>query len=132
MARHLAFTDRSRADRLVDRFLGSRTRPSAMTRESSPVEALPAGDHETDRLSRRASADDLGRRAASALPCARARAQTLDKVSYQTNWRAQAEHGGFYLAVANGIYKKHGIECDIRRAGRSRTRRSCCSAGAST
>ena len=44
-------------------------------------------------------------------------AQTLDKVSYQTNWRAQAEHGGFYLAVANGIYKKYGIDCDLRMGG---------------
>ncbi|OQW51296.1 ABC transporter substrate-binding protein [Candidatus Raskinella chloraquaticus] len=46
-----------------------------------------------------------------------ANAQTLDKVSYQTNWRAQAEHGGFYYAVANGIYKKYGIEADIRPGG---------------
>ena len=66
-----------------------------------------------------------------AVPGARAFAQSLDKVSYQTNWRAQAEHGGFYLAAANGIYKKHGIECDVRRAGRSRTPRSYCSAAAS-
>ena len=38
-------------------------------------------------------------------------------MSYQTNWRAQAEHGGFYLAVANGIYKKYGIDADIRKGG---------------
>jgi NitT/TauT family transport system substrate-binding protein len=44
-------------------------------------------------------------------------AQGLDKLSYQTNWRAQAEHGGFYYAVANGLYKKHGIEADIRMGG---------------
>jgi NitT/TauT family transport system substrate-binding protein len=44
-------------------------------------------------------------------------AQGLDKVSYQTNWRAQAEHGGFYYAVANGIYRKYGIEADIRMGG---------------
>jgi NitT/TauT family transport system substrate-binding protein len=47
----------------------------------------------------------------------RVSAQTLDKVSYQTNWRAQAEHGGFYYAVANGIYKKYGIDADIRMGG---------------
>jgi NitT/TauT family transport system substrate-binding protein len=47
----------------------------------------------------------------------RVTAQGLDKLSYQTNWRAQAEHGGFYYAVANGIYKKHGIEADIRMGG---------------
>src|SRR5258708_35406834 len=52
-----------------------------------------------------------------AVPGARVSAQTLDKVSYQTNWRAQAEHGGFYLAAANGIYKKYGIECDVRQGG---------------
>ena len=52
-----------------------------------------------------------------AVPGARVSAQTLDKVSYQTNWRAQAEHGGFYLAAANGIYKKYGIDCDIRQGG---------------
>jgi len=38
-------------------------------------------------------------------------------VSYQTNWRAQAEHGGFYQAVAAGLYKKHGIDCDLRMGG---------------
>jgi NitT/TauT family transport system substrate-binding protein len=52
-----------------------------------------------------------------AVPGARAFAQSLDKVSYQTNWRAQAEHGGFYLARENGIYKKHGIDADIRMGG---------------
>jgi len=52
-----------------------------------------------------------------AVPGARAFAQSLDKISYQTNWRAQAEHGGFYLAVTNGIYKKHGIDADIRMGG---------------
>ncbi len=44
-------------------------------------------------------------------------AQGLDKISYNTNWRAQAEHGGFYFAVANGIYKEHGIDADIRMGG---------------
>jgi NitT/TauT family transport system substrate-binding protein len=44
-------------------------------------------------------------------------AQNLDRVSFQTNWRAQAEHGGYYLAVANGIYRRHGIECEIRMGG---------------
>jgi len=52
-----------------------------------------------------------------AVPGARAFAQSLDKVSYLTNWRAQAEHGGFYLARENGIYKKYGIDGDIRMGG---------------
>lgn len=44
-------------------------------------------------------------------------AQSLDRVSFQTNWRAQAEHGGYYHAVAAGIYRRHGIECEIRMGG---------------
>ena len=72
------------------------------------------------RIDRRKALGLLGSAAAvSLVPVSGARvsAQTLDKVSYQTNWRAQAEHGGFYLAVANGIYKKYGIEGDIRMGG---------------
>ena len=46
-----------------------------------------------------------------------ARAQALDKVSFQTDWRAQAEHGGFYQALASGIFRRHGIECDLRMGG---------------
>ncbi len=72
------------------------------------------------RLDRRAALGVLGGASASVLipmPGSRVNAQTLDKVSYQTNWRAQAEHGGFYFAVANGIYKKYGIDADIRMGG---------------
>ncbi len=49
----------------------------------------------------------------------RPRAQVLDKLSFQTDWRAQAEHGGYYQAIAAGIYKKYGIECDLRQGGPS-------------
>ncbi|MCR0981231.1 ABC transporter substrate-binding protein [Roseomonas populi] len=51
------------------------------------------------------------------VPGGRASAQTLDKVVFQTDWRAQAEHGGYYQAVAAGIYRKYGIECDLRQGG---------------
>ena len=50
---------------------------------------------------------------------ARPRAQTLEKVSFQTDWRAQAEHGGYYQAIAAGLYRKAGIECDLRQGGPS-------------
>ena len=54
------------------------------------------------------------------LPLARRpRAQTLDKVSFQTDWRAQAEHGGYYQAIASGLYARAGIECDLRQGGPS-------------
>ncbi len=48
---------------------------------------------------------------------ASAGAQTLTKISFATNWFAQAEHGGFYQALAEGIYKKHGLDADIRMGG---------------
>lgn len=49
----------------------------------------------------------------------RPQAQTLDKLSIQTDWRAQAEHGGYYQAIAAGLYRKAGIECDVRQGGPS-------------
>jgi NitT/TauT family transport system substrate-binding protein len=47
----------------------------------------------------------------------RPHAQTLDKVSFHTDWRAQAEHGGYYQAIAAGLYRKAGIECELRQGG---------------
>jgi NitT/TauT family transport system substrate-binding protein len=46
-----------------------------------------------------------------------ARAQKLDKLTFGTNWKAQAEHGGYYTAVATGIYKKNGLDVTIRMGG---------------
>ncbi|MBM3534747.1 MAG: ABC transporter substrate-binding protein [Alphaproteobacteria bacterium] len=40
-----------------------------------------------------------------------------DKVTKATNWKAQAEHGGYYQAVAAGIYAKYGLEVTIRQGG---------------
>ncbi|MDB5374845.1 MAG: nitrate transporter substrate-binding protein [Belnapia sp.] len=48
----------------------------------------------------------------------RVRAQPrLDKVSFVTNWRAQAEHGGFYQAQAAGLYRAAGLEVELRPGG---------------
>jgi NitT/TauT family transport system substrate-binding protein len=41
----------------------------------------------------------------------------LDKVTYGTNWFAQAEHGGFYQAVATGIYQQYGLDVTIQMGG---------------
>ena len=46
-----------------------------------------------------------------------ASAQTLDKVSFGTNWVAEAEHGGYYQAVADGTYKKYGLDVTIVSGG---------------
>jgi NitT/TauT family transport system substrate-binding protein len=54
--------------------------------------------------------------AAVALACS-AGAQAQEKITYMTNWYAQAEHGGFYQAVATGIYKKYGLDVTIKMGG---------------
>jgi NitT/TauT family transport system substrate-binding protein len=68
------------------------------------------------RLDRRAA---LGLASATLLlPLARpARARTLERLVFHTDWRAQAEHGGYYQAIAAGLYAKAGIECDMRQGG---------------
>ena len=44
-------------------------------------------------------------------------AQTLDKVRFGTNWVAEAEHGGFYQALADGTYRKYGLDVTIVPGG---------------
>jgi NitT/TauT family transport system substrate-binding protein len=44
-------------------------------------------------------------------------AQPLDKVAFGTNWVAQAEHGGFYQALADGTYRKYGLDVTIVQGG---------------
>lgn len=46
-----------------------------------------------------------------------AAAQALDKITFLTNWYAEAEHGGFYQAVAEGIYEKFGLDVRIGMGG---------------
>ncbi len=52
----------------------------------------------------------------AALSPARAQA-TLDKVSFGTNWVPEAEHGGFFQAVADGTYKRYGLDVTIVPGG---------------
>lgn len=63
----------------------------------------------------------------SALLAAPAAAQ--DKVTFGTNWLAQAEHGGYYQAVADGTYKKYGLEVTIRQGGPQAANRTLLIAG---
>ena len=46
-----------------------------------------------------------------------AQSQQLDKVRFGTNWVAEAEHGGFYQALADGTYKKYGLDVTIVPGG---------------
>ena len=57
--------------------------------------------------------------AVAAVGCASAGAfaQALEKLTFSTDWLAQAEHGGFYQAVAEGIYKRYGLDVTLKSGG---------------
>ena len=38
-------------------------------------------------------------------------------ITFVTDWKAQAEHGGFYEALAEGLYAKYGLDVTIREGG---------------
>ena len=44
-------------------------------------------------------------------------ARAADTVSFGLDWRAEAEYGGYYQAVATGIYARHGLEVSLRQGG---------------
>ena len=44
-------------------------------------------------------------------------AQQPAKVVFTTNWYAEAEHGGFYQALAEGIYWRNGLDVEVKMGG---------------
>jgi len=40
-----------------------------------------------------------------------------DKLRFSTDWLGEAEHGGFYQAQAEGIYKKYGLDVELKSGG---------------
>jgi NitT/TauT family transport system substrate-binding protein len=62
--------------------------------------------------------------ALAALPAA-----AQDEVSFGTDWLAQAEHGGFYQAVADGTYAEHGLDVTIVPGGPQAANRALLIAG---
>jgi NitT/TauT family transport system substrate-binding protein len=44
-------------------------------------------------------------------------ADKLEKIVFATNWKAQAAHGGFYQALADGTYARYGLDVTIRQGG---------------
>jgi len=48
---------------------------------------------------------------------AAAQAAPPTKIRFVTDWKAQAEHGGFYEALAEGLYKKAGLDVTILEGG---------------
>ena len=55
--------------------------------------------------------------AACAAAPTQAQVQAQQKFSFTTNWYAQAEHGGFYQALADGSYKKAGLDVALKMGG---------------
>src|ERR1700748_1914179 len=53
----------------------------------------------------------------------------LDTVSFGTNWVAEAEHGGFFQAVADGTYKAYGLDVTIVAGGPNVNNRALVIAG---
>lgn len=44
-------------------------------------------------------------------------AHAADKATFGLDWRAEAEYGGYYQALATGIYAKHGLDVTIQQGG---------------
>ncbi|MFI4902351.1 MAG: ABC transporter substrate-binding protein [Burkholderiales bacterium] len=55
--------------------------------------------------------------AALAALASAAYAQAPERLVFSTDWLAEAEHGGFYQAVAEGIYRRHGLDVTIEQGG---------------
>jgi NitT/TauT family transport system substrate-binding protein len=64
-----------------------------------------------------ANASRLLPRVLLALAAASTTANAADRVSFGTNWIAEAEHGGFYQAVADGTYARYGLDVTIVPGG---------------
>jgi len=45
------------------------------------------------------------------------RNEGLVHVTFATDWKAEAEHGGFYQALAKGYYKEAGLDVSIKQGG---------------
>src|SRR5262249_40898847 len=56
-------------------------------------------------------------------------AQNLDKVTFATNWVAEAEHGGFYQALVDGTYRKYNLDVTIMPGGPNANHRLLLAAG---
>jgi NitT/TauT family transport system substrate-binding protein len=44
-------------------------------------------------------------------------APTAKEISFLTSWKAEAEHGGYYMGLAKGYYASCGVELKIRQGG---------------
>jgi NitT/TauT family transport system substrate-binding protein len=59
----------------------------------------------------------LGAILLAALGATSVHAADLQKIRFGTDWKAQAEHGGYYQAIATGIYRRQGLDVELRQGG---------------
>jgi NitT/TauT family transport system substrate-binding protein len=52
------------------------------------------------------------------------------RINFATDWKAQAEHGGFYQAIASGIYARYGLDVNLRPGGPAVDNQQLLAAGA--
>jgi NitT/TauT family transport system substrate-binding protein len=71
----------------------------------------------------------LGIIAAASLALVSQPTVALDEVTFGTDWLAQAEHGGYYQAVADGTYEKYGLKVTIRQGGPQNANRALLTGG---
>ncbi len=57
-------------------------------------------------------------------------AKADEKLRFLLDWKAQAEHGGYYQALATGLYKKHGLDVTLVEGGPSVNNQQLIAAGA--
>ena len=98
-----------------DRAPGARAR-HLTTGIRGPGQITSAHRSRETRMHRRSALAPHRRRRRS--PVRRARADAAHEgPRFGTDWLAEAEHGGFYQAVATGAYRKHGLDVTIRMGG---------------
>ena len=68
--------------------------------------------------------------AAAALVFLMPAARAAEKVVFLTDWKPEAEQGGFYEAQALGLYAKHGLDVQIRSGGAGANPQQLMAAGA--
>src|SRR6201996_7924795 len=66
---------------------------------------------------------------AAVMAAASAGAQTLDKVSFGTNWVPEPEQGGVFQALSDGTYKQYGLDVTIVPGGPNNNNRILLTAG---
>src|ERR1700759_906883 len=92
--------------------MGQNERRSPIMKTALRLRALTAGLFAVLFAAMPALAQDKGQdKSGPAVP------DKLDKVSFGTNWVAEGEHGGFFQALADGTYRKYGLDVTIVPGG---------------